>query len=83
VLAVLPPGDARDILNELHWGVVADPNVTAIGLAIERLMTLPPATRVADPEGRYDRIALAARLADCLRQAAENSPSEREEHGAE
>jgi hypothetical protein len=25
VLAMLPPGDARDILLELDWGVIADP----------------------------------------------------------
>jgi hypothetical protein len=83
VLAVLPPGDARDILNELRWGVVADPTVTDIGLAVERLMALPAPARVADPEGRYDRIALAARLADCLRHATGDTPREREERGTE
>jgi len=74
VLAVLPPGDARDILNELRWGVVADPDVTDIGGAIERLTALPPPGRAADPEGKYDRVALAGRLADCLRQATEDAP---------
>ncbi len=70
VLAVLPPGDARDILKELDWGVIADPNVADIGRAIERLLTLPPPGRLADPEGKYDRVALAGRLADTIRDAS-------------
>jgi glycosyltransferase involved in cell wall biosynthesis len=73
VLAVIPPGDARDILNELHWGVVADPNMREIGRAIERLIALPPPARAADPEGKYDRVVLAGRLADCLREATEDA----------
>ncbi len=81
VLAVLPPGDARDILNELQWGVVADPDVTDIERAIERLTGLPPPARAADPEGKYDRIALAGRLADCLRRATEDAPRERVARG--
>ena len=51
VLAVLPPGDARDILDELDWGVIADPDVTEIGRAIERLMALPPPARVPIRKG--------------------------------
>ncbi len=81
VLAVLPPGDARNILNELRWGVVVDPDVTEIGRAIERLITLPPPARAADPEGKYDRVALAGKLADCLRQAIEDPSRERGELG--
>ena len=69
VLAVLPPGDARDILEELNWGVIADPDVEQIGYAIERLIELPAPDRRADPEGRYDRAILAGRLADTLRAA--------------
>jgi glycosyltransferase involved in cell wall biosynthesis len=69
VLAVLPPGDARDILEELNWGVIADPDVEQIGRAIERLIELPTAQRLADPEGRFNRAILAGRLADTLRAA--------------
>ena len=71
VLAILPPGDARDILKGLDWGVIAEPEVGDIERAIERLMTLPPPARHADPEGRYDRAALAGRLADALRDATD------------
>ena len=71
ILAVLPPGDARDILEELGWGVIAEPNVAAIERAIEHVLTLPPPARLADPEGRYDRLALARRLADTLREATD------------
>ena len=60
---------------------IADPDVTEIGRAIERLTALPPPARKADPEGKYDRVALAGRLADCLRQATEDAPREREERG--
>ncbi len=70
VLAVLPPGEARGILEELDWGVIADPDPVDIERALERLLELPPPTRPADPDGRYDREALAARLAAALDAAA-------------
>jgi glycosyltransferase involved in cell wall biosynthesis len=73
VLAILPPGDARDILEELQWGVLAQPDVADVERAIERLLSLPRPTRLADPEGKYDREALAGRLAALLRDAAEAS----------
>lgn len=73
ILAVLPPGDARDILLDLGWGVIADPEVADIERAIERLMTLPPPTPPADPGGRYDREALAGRLAETLSAATDNA----------
>jgi len=69
VLALLPPEDARDILHELDWGIIAEPGGAAIGCAIERLLMLPPPARLADPGGRYDRVALAGRLADAHRAA--------------
>lgn len=69
ILAIVPPGDVRDILEELDWGVVAEPDVADIERAIERLLTLPPPTRLADPDGKYERVALAGRLADTLRDA--------------
>lgn len=69
VLAVLPPGDAREILQELDWGVIADPDVADIGRAIELLLTLPAPSRLADPSGKYDRVVLARRLADTLTAA--------------
>jgi glycosyltransferase involved in cell wall biosynthesis len=73
ILAVLPPGDARDILEGLGWGVIAEPDLADIERAIEHLLTLPPPARLADPEGRYDRVALAGRLADALREATQTA----------
>ena len=64
VLAVLPRGDARDILEELDWGIIANPDVAAIGRAVERLTDAAGPGERADPAGKYDRVALAARLAD-------------------
>ena len=66
VFAVLPPGDAREILHELDWGVVADPDASSVAHGLERLVTTPRPDRLADPEGRYDRVRLAGRLADVL-----------------
>ena len=70
VLAVLPSGDARNLLEELEWGVIAHPDVADIGRAIERLLTLPPPARPADPTGRYERSALVAHLAQTFERAA-------------
>jgi glycosyltransferase involved in cell wall biosynthesis len=69
ILAMLPRGDTREILEQLDWGVIADPDPPAVERAIERLLTLPPPARPADPDGRFDRVALAARLAEVLDQA--------------
>ena len=69
VLAVVPPGDVREILDELDWGVVADPDAVAVEGAIERLLQSPAPSRPADPDGKYDRVALAGRLAETLCRA--------------
>jgi len=66
VLAVVPPGDARSLLAELDWGIVADPEPGAIAAALERLMETPAPARKADPAGRYERRNLAARLGALL-----------------
>jgi hypothetical protein len=70
ILAVLPPGDARDVLAGLDWGVVADPEPSSIADALERLMALPAPERIADPSGIYDRANLAGRLALSLTRAS-------------
>ncbi len=69
VLAMVPPGDARDLLESLSWGVLADPEPGAVACAIERLLATPPPTRHADPDGLYDRENLARRLAGVLADA--------------
>ena len=71
ILAVLPPGDARDVLTGLDWGVVAEPEASSIADALERLISLPEPDRAADPAGIYDRAVLAERLAACLTAASE------------
>ena len=69
ILAMLPRGDARDVLEGLDWGVMAYPEPHDVERAIEHLLTLPPPDRPADPERRYDREVLAGRLADTLATA--------------
>lgn len=71
ILAILPPGDAREILHELDWGVVADPDPVAIEHAIEQLLSSRPPARPADPNGAYERAALAGRLAATLAEATD------------
>jgi glycosyltransferase involved in cell wall biosynthesis len=75
ILAMLPPGDSRDILEGLHWGVTCDPDPGAVEAAVERLLTEPPPTGPADPEGRYDRFALAGRLAGSLDDVSSARPA--------
>jgi glycosyltransferase involved in cell wall biosynthesis len=62
VLAMVPPGDARDVLAELDWGIIADPEPHAVAAALERLVNEPPPARRADPVGRYDRARIGALL---------------------
>jgi glycosyltransferase involved in cell wall biosynthesis len=76
VLAVAPAGDLRALLQELHWGVVADPEPGSIADALLRLVDAPPVVGRADPEGRYDRRRLAAQLSSLLDEVtARSSPS--------
>jgi glycosyltransferase involved in cell wall biosynthesis len=66
ILAMLPDGDARDLLDGLGWGVVASPDPAQVANAIERLLSLPTPVGRPDPDGMYDRAVLAGRLADIL-----------------
>lgn len=66
IIAFVPEGAARDLLRELDWGVLADPTPQGVADGIERLLVTPRPDRRADPEGRYDRVNLAARLAAVL-----------------
>ena len=70
LLAMAPPGDTRDILAELNWGVVADPEPSSVADALLRLLDSPLPEGPADPAGRYDRSGLAARLATVLAEVA-------------
>lgn len=73
ILAVIPPGDARDLLDGLAWGVIANPDAEEISRAIERLLMLPMPRGPADPARKYDREVLAGRLADTLAEAVADS----------
>lgn len=70
VLAMAPAGDTREILTELDWGVVADPEPSAVADALIRLLDAAPPSRRADPTGRYERSRLVGRLAEVLAEAA-------------
>jgi glycosyltransferase involved in cell wall biosynthesis len=71
ILAVVPEGAARDVLRELDWGIIADPTPDGVAAGLERLLDEPPPQLRADPDGRYDRVSLAARLAACLDETVE------------
>lgn len=73
VLAMAPPGDARAILSELDWGVVAEPRPESVADALLTIVDAPAEPRHADPEGRYDRRRLAAVLAEVLDDVARST----------
>ncbi len=70
ILAIVPDGDVRNILDELNWGVVVKPQPEAIAHGIERLVTNKQPAGPADPDGRYDRRAITTRLAALLDDVA-------------
>ena len=79
VVAMLPPGDAREVLAGLGWGIVCDPEPGSVAEALERFLDAPPPDRPADPDGRYDRATLARRLGSLLDEvratAADRTPA--------
>lgn len=64
ILAVMPPGEGRTLVESLPVGRTSDVEPAAIADALERLVDDPPPVGPADPEGRYDRVNLARRLAE-------------------
>ena len=66
VLAVVPPGDVEQILQQLDWGVVVRPEPDAIARGIEQITSDSRRSDSADPAGRFDRVALSAQLAALL-----------------
>lgn len=71
ILAMLPRGDSRGILEELDWGVACDPDPGDVARALEELLATPRPDRPADPTGKYDRVAVAGRLARSLDEVTE------------
>ncbi len=63
ILAVMPPGEGRNIVAALPMGIVADVDPPSVADALERLLDRTPPTAPADPAGRYERANLAGELA--------------------
>lgn len=70
VLAVAPPGDARKVLSDLEWGVVADPTPEGVANGLEEILGYRTPRAHADDSDRFARRQLAADLAAVLREAA-------------
>jgi glycosyltransferase involved in cell wall biosynthesis len=66
ILAVMPPGEGRRLVEALPAGYAADVEPAAVAAALERLLDDSPAPQPADPAGRYDRVNLAGELAAVL-----------------
>ncbi len=66
ILAVMPPGDGRALVERLPTGIVSDVRPDAIADALERLLDRTPAPAPSDPAGQFDRVNLARRLAQVL-----------------
>ena len=74
LLAMLPAGDARQLLEGLRWGSLAWPEADSVCDAIKRFVASTSGGGVADPNGLYERGAIVARLAVVLDEATEASP---------
>lgn len=70
ILAVMPPGEGRRLVESLPAGRVADVEPGSVADALERLLDDPPAPGPTDPAGRYDRVNLARQLAGVLDEVA-------------
>jgi glycosyltransferase involved in cell wall biosynthesis len=75
VLAVAPPGEARSTLEGLDWGVLADPDPEGVADGLERIMAIGRQERIADPDRRYERRTLTAKLAALLDEVAGAPPA--------
>ncbi|MGD0249183.1 MAG: glycosyltransferase family 4 protein, partial [Candidatus Limnocylindrales bacterium] len=59
ILAVMPPGEGRRLVESLPSGRAADVEPGSVADVLERLLDDPPAPGPTDPKGRYDRVNLA------------------------
>ncbi|MDP9244510.1 MAG: hypothetical protein M3O77_05455, partial [Chloroflexota bacterium] len=66
VLAITPAGETQRMLQELDWGVIADPTPDGVAGGLEELLDQPQNGRTADPERRFERRTLAGALAGLL-----------------
>ncbi len=76
ILAVMPPGEGRRLVESLPMGRVADVEAASVASALERLLDDPPAAGATDPTGRYDRVNLAGELARVLDAVAASAPAQ-------
>lgn len=70
VLAVTPPGEARRLLEQLDWGVVADPTPQGVAAGLERIIETPAPGHQADRERAFERRTLTGELARLLDELA-------------
>jgi glycosyltransferase involved in cell wall biosynthesis len=77
ILAVMPPGDGRRLVDGLPGGRSADVDPASVADALERLLDDPPVPGPSDVEGRYARVNLAAELAAVLDAAVEERAAKR------
>jgi len=70
ILAVMPPGEGRRLVDSVMVGRSADVEPESIAAALERLVDDPPPLGSADPAGRYDRVNLAGELAALFDQVS-------------
>jgi hypothetical protein len=68
ILAVMPHGEGRRLVDSLPCGRSADVEPGSVADALEGLLDNPPAPGPTDPTGRYDRVNLARELAALLDQ---------------
>ena len=66
ILAVMPHGEGRRLVDSLPMGRSADVEPDSVADALEGLLDDPPSPGPTDPEGRYDRVNLARELARVL-----------------
>jgi glycosyltransferase involved in cell wall biosynthesis len=75
VLAVAPPGEIRQILSGLDWGVAVDPTPADVARGLEAIIAAGPPSHPADPERRFERRRLTAQLASLLDEVASARPA--------
>jgi glycosyltransferase involved in cell wall biosynthesis len=77
ILAVMPPGDGRRLVDGLPCGYTADLEPASVAAALERMLDAGPTRQPLDPDGRYDRVNLARELAAILDEVREEAASRR------
>lgn len=69
VPAVVPEGDAAQVLRGLDWGVIAAPRIDGVAGGIREVTAAQPERTVADPEGHFDWAKLTSVFAAAFDRA--------------